>query len=107
MTDKTNRCMDCQFFRNIRIGPRGSIKGSCTKRTTISWQDLRYGKTPACKKFESGMKFIMRDNAIYAIGKDNNVIMFDKDGVWHGSAGIDGPFTRIYPIIAEELEEQA
>ena len=52
MTDTKPRCMDCAYFRNIRIGVRGSIKGSCTKRTTISWQDWRYGKTPACKRFE-------------------------------------------------------
>ena len=51
MTDKTNRCMYCQFFRNIRIGPRGSIKGSCTKRV-VDWRDWRYGKAAACKRFE-------------------------------------------------------
>ena len=99
-------CMDCVNFRNIKIGPRGCVKGSCTKRTTISWQDLRYGKTPACRKFDPGAKLIMRDNAIYAIGKDNNVIMWDKDGIWHSSVGIDGPFTRINPIIAEQMEVQ-
>ena len=52
MQQKTNYCLDCAYFRNIRIGPRGSVKGSCTKRTTISWRDWRYGKTPACKRFE-------------------------------------------------------
>lgn len=44
-------CMDCVNFRNIRIGIRGSIKGSCIKRN-CSWKDWRYGKTPACRKFE-------------------------------------------------------
>ena len=52
MQQKTNYCLDCAYFHNIRIGPRGSVKGSCTKRTTISWRDWRYGKTPACKRFE-------------------------------------------------------
>ena len=51
MTDKTNRCMYCKFFSNIRIGPRGSIKGSCTKRV-VDWRDWRYGKAAACKRFE-------------------------------------------------------
>ena len=45
-------CMDCVNFRNIRIGPRGSVKGSCVKRTKISWRDWRYGRTQACKRFE-------------------------------------------------------
>lgn len=109
MTDVKPRCMNCQYFSNIRVGPRGSVKGSCKKRTTIYWQDIRYGKTPACKRFEPGMKLVMRDNAIYVIGKDNNVIMWDKDGIWHSPAGIDGPYTKIYPIIWEEemREEQA
>ena len=56
MNNNPNHCLDCIYFRNIRIGPRGSVKGSCIKRTTISWQDLRYGKTPACKRFEKKEK---------------------------------------------------
>ena len=51
MNNNPNHCLDCIYFRNIRIGPRGSIKGSCTKRV-VDWRDWRYGKAAACKRFE-------------------------------------------------------
>ena len=50
-------------------------------------------------------RIILRDNAFYIVSNDGNyVCMWDKDGVWHSTDGIDGTFVK-YDFCKEKPEE--
>lgn len=47
------RCRDCKYYE-ARQGVHKQ-RGKCTKKSNYAWEDVRYGRTKACKKyFEKG-----------------------------------------------------
>lgn len=51
-------------------------------------------------------RIILRDNAFYIVSNDGNYVwMWDKDGMWYSTDGIDGPYVYFDPMekIAEAI----
>ena len=51
-------------------------------------------------------KLIMRENAFYIVSEhSDDVWMWDKDGMWYSTDGIDGPYVYFDPMekIAEAI----
>ena len=44
-------CFECKHFKRLKNGQRGSLKGSCKLKCSNSYQDWRYGRQKACKKY--------------------------------------------------------
>lgn len=52
-----------------------------------------------------GSNIIFRDDAFFIVSDTSDeVIMWDKDGVWHSTDGIDGTFVK-YDFCKEKPEE--
>lgn len=46
------KCMNCKHFVKIKHGIRGALKG-CYEIRNPHLQETRYGKSKACKRFET------------------------------------------------------
>lgn len=44
-------CFECKHFKRLENGQRGSLKGSCKLKCSNSYQDWRYGRQKACRKY--------------------------------------------------------
>lgn len=51
-------------------------------------------------------KLILRENAFFIVSEHSDLVwMWDKDGMWYSTDGIDGPFVSFDPMekIAEAI----